>query len=144
DLKRLRNDFSDGKLTSAKVRMMLPQKTGEAIEGDMTVYVRRRGDNAKHDGYYVREGMTISKLSASACLRGVEAYVVIDRWPLSELLGDAEGPAHEDGSNNADRPNKRWWKWKGRVVFARKIVDHLVELLTPKIQGPDRDLLADF
>ena len=70
--------------------------------------------------------------------------MVIDRGPLAELLGDTEGPAHEDWQTSADRPNQTWKAWKGRVTFVRRIVDNLVELFTPPAAEPDFDLLADF
>src|SRR5262245_58889099 len=87
--------------------------------------------------------MTITKINSRAALRGVNSLVIVDSGPLAELLGDTEGPAHEDWNKSADRPKKTWKTWSGRVAFARRIVDSLVEYLTPPSTGPDRDLLAN-
>jgi hypothetical protein len=88
--------------------------------------------------------MTITKINSRAAQRGIQAMVVIDPGPLAVLLGDTEGAAHEDWDTSADRPDQDWKTWKGRVTFVRKIVDSLVELLTPPTTEPDFDLLSDF
>jgi hypothetical protein len=69
---------------------------------------------------------------------------LVEKGPLANLLGDTEGPAHEDWDKSAERPDRVWKTWKNRVEFARKIVDSLVEYLTPQQTEPDFDLLSDF
>jgi len=101
-------------------------------------------DGLRCDSYYVREGMTITKINAQAGKRGVQSLVVVDAGPLAELLGDTEGPAHEDWDTSQERPDRTWKTWKGRVKFVRRIIDSLVEVLTPPATEPDFDLLSDF
>lgn len=108
------------------------------------MYVKRNEAEDVHDSYYVREGMTITKITSQASRRGVSGLVVVDEGPLAEMLGDSEGPAHEDWDTSAERPNKVWKVWKGRIKFVRRIVDAFVELLSPKADQPDFDLLSDF
>jgi len=141
---RLRGDFAAGHLVSVRVRMWLPRRVGAGQEGQVDVYLRRLADGTRCDTYYVREGMTITKLNSRAALRGVEALAIVDSGPLAELLGDTEGPAHEDWDTSAERPDRTWKTWKGRVKFARRVVDALVELLTPATTEPDFDLLSDY
>jgi len=88
--------------------------------------------------------MTITKINSQAGRRGVQALVLVDPGPLAKLLGDSEGPAHEDWDTSAERPDREWKTWKGRVKFVRGIVDSLVELLTPTTVEPDFDLLSDY
>jgi hypothetical protein len=88
--------------------------------------------------------MTITKITSQASRRGVDGLVVVDEGPLAELLGDSEGPAHEDWDTSEDRPNKNWKVWKGRVKFVRRIVDSFVELLNPATNQADFDLLSEF
>jgi hypothetical protein len=88
--------------------------------------------------------MTITKINSRAALRGVQALVNVNAGPLAKLLGDTEGPAHEDWDTSAERPDREWKMWKGRVKFVRGIVDSLVEVLTPPTTEPDFDLLSDF
>jgi hypothetical protein len=74
----------------------------------------------------------------------VQALVNVEAGPLAKLLGDTEGPAHEDWDTSAERPDQEWKTWKGRVKFVRGIVDNLVEIATPPTTEPDFDLLSDF
>jgi len=140
----LRRKFSDGVLVSVRVRLNLPRRTDLAQQGQLDAYLQRTSDGLRCESYYVRGGMTITKINSQAGKRGVQALVVVDCGPLAELLGDTEGPAHEDWDISQERPDREWKTWKGRVKFVRRIVDSLAELLTPPAAKPDFDLLSDF
>lgn len=141
---QLRNDFAIEKLVAVKMRMALPRRQGRDEVGEMYVFLQRQPEGERSDTYYVREGMTITKLNSRAGLRGVHAFVLVEKGPLASLLGDSEGPAHEDWDTSEDRPNRTWTKWKGRVKFCRRIVDELTEFLSPPVTKADFDLLSDF
>ena len=115
DLTKLRHRFSGGALTSVRVRLWLPRKQGEGQEGHLDVHLERLSDGSRCDAYYVREGMTITKINSRASQRGVQALVNVEPGPLAKLLGDTEGPAHEDWDTSEERPELEWKTWKGRV-----------------------------
>lgn len=144
DLKELQQNFADEKLVGVKARMnLLPADADDCVEGNCRVYLQRGDAARRQDSYFVREGMTITKLNSSAGRRGIKALVVVDKGPLAALLGDSEGPAHEDWDKSAERPDLYWSKWKGRVGFVRKIVDNLVDHLTPAVEEADFDILSE-
>jgi len=141
----LRRMFAAGEMISIRVRLFLPRCNQPPQEGQLDVFLMRLPDGARCDSYYVREGMTITKINSQSAKRGVQSLVLVEPGPLAELLGDTEGPAHEDWDTSAERPDKSWARgWKGRVKFVRKIVDDMVELLTPPTKEPDFDRLSDF
>jgi hypothetical protein len=144
ELTNARRHFSAGELTSMRVPMWLPRREGGGQQGHMDVYLQRLTDGTRCDTYYVREGMTITKINSRSAQRGIQALVNVESGPLGNLLGDTEGPAHEDWDTSAERPDQEWKTWKGRVKFVRGIVDTLVEVLTPPTTEPDFDLLSDF
>ena len=144
DLAKMRQQFAAGVLTSVRVQMWLPRKKGKGQEGHLDVYLQRLDEATRCDTYYVREGMTITKINSRAALRGIQALVNVEAGPLAKLLGDTEGPAHEDWDTSAERPDQDWKTWKGRVTFVRGIVDKLVEIATPPTTEPNFDLLSDF
>jgi hypothetical protein len=143
-LEKLRNQFASEELTPIKVRMFLDRQKRPQVEGEMCVFLQRQPEAERADTYYVREGMTITKLNSRASLRGIHAFVVVKKGPLAELLGDSEGPAHEDWDTSEERPNRLWAKWKGRVKFCRRIVDDLADFLAPPTAKADFELLSDF
>jgi hypothetical protein len=140
----LRRKFAACDQVGLQVNLHLPRKVGADCVGQVNVFLKRSEEGEKCDAYFVREGMTITKLNSRAGARGIQALVIVDPGPLAELLGDTEGPAHEDWDTSEERPDRNWKTWKGRVTFVRKIVDHVVELLTPVTSEPDFDLLSDF
>jgi len=145
DLCDLRESFERERLVAVRVRINLHRTRDKDIEGDVIVWLQRQQQQElRCDTYYVREGMTITKLNSKAGLRGIQALVLVNKGPLAQLLGDAEGPAHEDWDTSEDRPDRLWKKWKGRVSFCRKIVDSLLEVLAPPNRKADFQLLSDF
>lgn len=145
DLQQLRKAIDCQELVEVRVRVGLHRKNEPSEEGQMSVFLQKQESDQRFDTYYVREGMTITKLNSRAGLKGVKALVIVDKGPLAQLLGDSENPAHEDWHTSADRP-KKFWKtgWIGRVTFCRKIVDALLEVLAPPNKEADFDLLSDF
>jgi hypothetical protein len=143
-LKRVRTSFASGELVSVRLRLFLSRRGAEPDEGSVDVYLQRNANGQRCDSYYVREGMTITKIGSRAGAQGVRALVNVDRGPLAELLGDTEGPAHEDWDRSMERPDRNWTRWKNVVSFVRRVVDNLVEYLAPPSQEPDFELLADF
>ncbi len=144
ELNRLWQHFSVGDLLHLRMRLSLPLVGGGREAGELDVYLQRCGVSERRETYYIREGMTITKIGSRAAQHGVQALAVVDHGPLARLLGDTEGPAHEDWFTSAERPNQTWKTWKGRVTFVRRIVDRLVELLTPPATQADYEALVDF
>ena len=140
----LRDDFQKEKLVAAKIQLYLHQKNGELQLGNLFAFLQKTAEPDRHESYYVREGMTITKLNTSSRVKGVQGLVIVEKGPLASLLGDTEGPSHASwDTSNDERPNLIWKQWKGRVKFCSKILDSLVQLLVPKHNGADFNLLSD-
>jgi hypothetical protein len=141
----LRRKYAAGEIVAVKVRAYLPRKKGSPAIGELTAFVQRTGDSQRHESYYVREGMTITKLNTKRGVNGVQGLVLVKPGDLASLLGDTEGPAHTTwDTSNDERPNQTWKTWKGRVAFFSNILDALNEVLSPKSTAPDFELLSDF
>ena len=141
----LRRKYAAGDIVAVKVRAYLPRKKGSPAIGELTAFVQRTGDSQRHESYYVREGMTITKLNTKRNLHGVQGLVIVKPGDLASLLGDTEGPAHTTwDTSNDERPNQTWKTWKGRVTFFSNILDALTEVLSPKSTQADFELLSDF
>ncbi len=141
----IRRKYLAEEIVAVRVKSLLPRKSGSAETGELLAFLQRTGTSDRYESYYVREGMTITKLNTKRSVRGVRGLVVVEPGSLASLLGDTEGPAHTTwDTSNDERPNRVWKTWKGRVTFFSNILDSLNELLTPKSSAPDFDLLSDF
>jgi len=141
----LRHQLASDEVVPICVRLSLPRRDGGADEGELLVFLHRFGGTDRRESYFVREGMTITRLNSKRSLRGTAALVLVEPGHLASLLGDTEGPSHISwDTSNDERPNRTWKTWKGRVSFCCRIVDSLVELLSPPPDEADFELLSDF
>ena len=152
DLETLRTEFKAGKLVAAKIHIRLLKKESESPCDDFFyVFLQREDRKTSPDSYYIREGMTIPKIkSLKAKANHTRGLVYIDRnrhiegGGLASLLGDTEGPAHEDWLTSTDRPDEKWKDWIGRVKFVKEIISKFYETVSPRTEKPDRDVLSEF
>lgn len=88
--------------------------------------------------------MTISKVTTLHKHKGTRGLVLVDDAVLSTFLGDAEGPAHTEWSENESRLAATYEHWKSRLRFVKRSLQSLIELLSPDPEGLDVDLLKDI
>lgn len=143
-LVQLRDDFSKGTRIAVRVPMTIMKKDKTSENTFFDVFVERDSDLARSDDHFVREGMTISKISTLSSQRGYRGLLVVDDKPLSSLLGDAEGPAHTEWGTGESRPDENYGKWKGRIGFVKNGILKLILLLSPPPKGLDEDWLQDI
>ena len=149
DLAALRADLAEGRTAAVRLRAYT---TADAGVGESLVYLRRAAGPKRPTGYAVREGMTIPRVdSPRASGEGVQALVVVPRLteagranPLASMLGDAEGPSHENWDKSEDLLKKRWPRCGSRVDAARKAADLLLAVLDPPTTEADHDLFAEL
>jgi len=149
DLELLRKEFSLGNMVAAQIRLVLHKKEqGQSIKDAFHVFLKKDNDKKTPDSYYIREGMTITRInSTQARSNHTRGLVYIYKGPLASLLGDTEGPAHVDWSPSKyhERASENWERgWKGRVDFVRRIIDSFYEIVSPPIADVNYDLLSEY
>ena len=147
DMETLQAEFKKGNLVAARIRIYLRKKNEQQSHEDSFFVFLQKDDRQKSpDSYYIREGMTITKINSSRARKNnTRGMVHVQKGLLASFLGDTEGPAHEDWLKSAERPDKIWGRgWKGRVDFVKGIVDKLYEIVSPRIEKADYDLLSEY
>jgi len=140
----LRKRFADRERISVRVPMTVELKSGQKPETYFDVFIEQDENLTRGEDLFVRAGMTISRISTLGASRGVRGLVVVDDKELSSLLGDAEGPAHEDWKSTERRPDRRYVKWARRITFVKQSLAKIVQILTPPPAGLNEDLLGDI
>jgi hypothetical protein len=143
-LDRLREEFERGSRIAVRVPIQIERKLGGSVESHFDVFFQKESDQARAHDYFVREGMTISRISTLSGIRGVEALLMVDQGELSQLLGDAEGPTHTEWGTGEVRPDERYVKWKRRVTFVRSALSQLHALLSPPPAELQEDWIKDI
>jgi hypothetical protein len=138
----LRAKFSGHQRIAVRVPMTVEKKGGQKLQTYFDVFIEQDDGLDKGEDDFIREGMTISKITTVTSKKGVRGLVLVEHKVLSSLLGDAEGPAHNDWGRGEDRPNRSYSTWPSRVSFVKNSLVKLIDMLTPPPQDLNEDLLS--
>lgn len=144
DLVRLRDRFQRGDRIAVRVPMTIEEKGGVKLNSHFDVFIEQDLGMERGDDYFIRGGMTISRISTISGQRGIRGLVVVDEPTLSAFLGDAEGPAHTEWGTGEARPDATYVKWKSRIGFVKNSINKLLMLLAPPPEELDENWLRDI
>lgn len=120
---------SDGGHIVVKVPLVLERASHDRVETHFHVVLRRRSDG-KGEGWYVRDGMTITAVNRKRPSGGdYEGLLLASDPVISGFLGDAEGPAHVEWSKEEKRLSRNWHTFTRRLGFVTNGIVSLAELL---------------
>jgi hypothetical protein len=144
-LEPLRERYLAQERVALRVPLIVELKDGkEKVSSYFDVFLELDPSLERGEDYFVREGMTISRVSTLNSQRNVRGLVIIEDRILSTLLGDAEGPAHTEWGTGESRPDQTFVRWKRRITFVRLSLTRILRLLSPPPDTLDRNLLKDI
>lgn len=140
-LPQLRDRLDAGERLAIRARLCLERLGGTKEETYYDVFIERDPQVARGEDHYVRAGMAIHRVARDKLPPQFRALVVITDRVLSSFLGDTEGPAHAEWSENETRPDETYSKWVSRLRFIKKSASTIAEYLQKPPEGLDVDLL---
>lgn len=143
-LERTRKAYQSGQRVALRVPMSIERADGTVSDTYFDVFLERDADLTSGEDHFVREGMTISRISTLSGRRGLRALLLVEEKNLSALLGDAEGPAHTEWGTGEVRPEQGYRRWKRRVTFVRNAIAQLDAILSPAPTELSEDWLQDI
>ena len=112
-----------------RVPLVLERATGQRIDTHFHVALKRRADG-KGEGWYVRDGMTITAVNRKRPAGGEYEGLLLATDPvISGFLGDAEGPAHVEWSKEEKRLSRNWRTFARRLGFVTNGIVSLADML---------------
>lgn len=112
-----------------RVPLVLERASGDRVETHFHVMLRRRPDG-KGEGWYVRDGMTITAVNRKRPSGGdYEGLLLASDPVISGFLGDAEGPAHVEWSKEEKRLSRNWRTYTRRLGFVTNGIVYLADML---------------
>ena len=142
----LRERFSDGERLAVRIQVDVKENGYPTVDrSHFDVVLQRDLQDRGSVPQYIRNGITIPDIRTRR-LKGhrIHALILIDHPPLSQLLGDAETPAHTQW--HKDTAN-----FRDRYRFGAEIINYvtdapraLCELLTALLDTRDRWTLAEY
>jgi hypothetical protein len=136
----LRDRFNDGKRLSFQVPVWVKPTDGTPTLSKFNVYVERADALTTSAEHFVRDGITIAGVR-SGLQTGVRAIVSVTDDALSQLLGDAENPAHTEWQERSPKFRGRYQHGPTTLRFVKNAPKELVALLTRPAEGIDKSLL---
>ncbi len=121
-------------------------KTGHVQRTYFDVLISKTSDEGER--YYPvfwRNWLRISGRRVGRASRGYRTMVLADDDAISELLGDAEGPAHTEWSHKRPKFVKKQYEYGSEwLTFIRNAPSTLLDLLVGAIRESDDESLAPF
>jgi hypothetical protein len=139
----LKDAYDRGDTVAVRVNLTVERVGGARVPTWFDVALRRDDDLDRGLDCFIRQGMTISKITVLGPHRNHCGLVVVEHPELSALLGDTEGPAHEEWRTGESRPDRNYVHWKRRVPFVKAALPTLIRRFTTPAEDIDEDLLVD-
>jgi hypothetical protein len=144
-LNDLRKKFDLGDVVGFRIPIKI-QKKGKGHQVSVSwfkAFVQRDGRLRSAENYFIREGITISGITSFKD-KGIRGMVIVDEGELTELIGDAENPAHTEWQQES---SKFWGKYihgPTTLNFVRFSLREIIRRLMKPAEGVDKELLGEI
>jgi hypothetical protein len=142
-MKDLRKRFDAGEPLAFCVPVKVHKKGFKNELAWFKVFLQRDESLKKTQSYFIREGVTIPGIT-SFKERQIRGIVVIDKAPLTNMLGDAENPAHNEWHKDSSKFKNRYEHGPSCLKFVKDSMREIVWRLIQPTGNIDRDLLKDI
>ena len=142
-LKSLCTRFDSGEPLAFCVPIKVHKKGQKNEISWFKVFLQRDELLKKPQSYFIREGITIPGI-ASFRERRIRGIVVIDKQPLTTMLGDAENPAHTEWHKDSSKFKNRYEHGPSCLKFVKDSMREIVWRLTKPAESVDLELLSDI
>lgn len=136
--------FDSGNLIAIRVPVKIRKKNQPAEqESHFDLFIRKFTELSRPEEYYVRSGILINNIKWVG-LHSVRLLFVADDSIIAEFLGDAETPSHDSWKHQTEGFTEKYENAKETLMFIKKSVSTVLEILDKSPSQHDRDLLAEI
>jgi hypothetical protein len=139
----LKKQYAEKRLLAIRVPVTVRPKKGDGRPTFFDVFIEQDQEIGKAEDHYIRQGITISKIS-SLREKGFRGIVVVTDEPLSTLLGDSENPSHTEWLEKATKLKERYDWGPFTVRFVRTALQRIVAQLLHVPEGRNEQLLKNI
>jgi hypothetical protein len=142
-LDKLKDKFDLGEKVAFKVPVKIKRKSKDPQISFFHVYMEKDELLEEPDCHFIRDGITILGVP-SPRRKHLRALVIVEDSILSDLLGDAENPAHTEWSKDSEKLSKNYINGDKVVSFVMNSLDRLYSWLLKPVEGIDKNILEEF
>lgn len=142
-LEACRELFIKGDKLAIKLSIFVKKKTHNPKLSSFMMYVEKDPSIEYSQDCFIRNGITIPEVS-SLKFKGVRAIVMVTDKEISELLGDAENPAHTDWERSSERLKKKFEHGPSTLGYIKNSPREMISLFMQPCQGRDETSLSNI
>lgn len=145
-LEQLKQSYLAGEPISVRFNMDVIHKRRGQKETWFDVFLEYDPNLRRGEDHYVRAGMKIGGIDEMRRSPSWRGLLLVEDPELSGLLGDVEGPAHNDWSQAKGRraADRNWSAWSKRVSFVKLAMPKLLNILDYNEEVLDVEALSDL
>ena len=139
----LKDKFDLGKKVAFRVPVTIKRKNKDPRISFFHVYMEKDEMLEEPDCHYIRDGITILGVPPPR-RKHLRALVIVEDSLLSDLLGDAENPAHTEWSKDSEKLSENYIGGDKVVSFIMNSLDRLYAWLLKPVDGIDKNILEEY
>ena len=153
DLDDIKTAFHNGQLLWFAVQVNVQKESENTIHSNVySIFIEKDDTLQEAQEIFIRDGLTISGQSFLKT-KGVRALVLIDGGDdgekggcpqLSELLGDAENPAHTQWLENTKHFRNKYKNGASILRLVKRGASDIVRIISQKDESRDENLLEEI
>lgn len=141
----IREAFEAGE--KVKIRLKVSVPTGKTTGSQLDTYevLFMKSEISKSSTFYAREGILVP--GRPNPIASTISLALVDSGPLADLLGAAEGPAHESWSAGTDKFKATYGssqKASKLIAMVRATADKIIQLISSQSGSFDLHILDEF
>jgi hypothetical protein len=140
----LRDRFKSGEMLLIRVPFLLKNNNGDEYKTHVDLFLKSIRPGEKAQTLVVRGAITVPTEGKRANLLDCHAALVATDEPISQLLGDAENPAHTQWNERAEKLRAGWQRGGTVLRRVRAALPELHELIVERIEREDPFALLEF
>lgn len=143
---KLREQYKAGEMLyiRAPLSVKLRNDGGQALETHVDVFLRPSHPGERSQTLVVRGSITVPTEGKKATLPDCHAALVADDPLISQLLGDAENPAHTQWNERAEKLRANWIGAHTVLRRVRAALHEIHSVVADRVERDDPLALVDF
>jgi hypothetical protein len=142
----LREQFEGGHSIRLRCKVSVPDDSASSLASDVFDILLRKSSISSSVTFYAREGILVPG-RRNRSLNNCISLVLVESGPLANLLGAAEGPAHDSWSAGTDKFKSKYGastKASRLIPIVRGVADRILQLLSSQSGSFDLHILDEF
>lgn len=140
----LKERFNGGNIIAFRIPLMISLYDQQKIDSYFELFLQKVDQHCEPQTNFIRDGITILGENSKYSRTNIRSIVLIEEENLSQLLGNAENPAHTEWQNDSLNFRGKYDNGSDVISFVRKSVSKLYKKLLESDSQIDDSFFIDY